>query len=164
MKTLPLLVFVIALAAVSINKKNLLKFLKICDLVVKLSQWLNLVSSINVLIKDFKEHWGGGGAVVKLIPYYGKHVRLVWVLTYVVLLLLQSQNPDPHVTVRPSGSVTTGGICSHQSDCADELCCVHTGLTGKRRKRLFFDGLFDHHGVCQPYRALVRWYRQAPDL
>ncbi|XP_022300464.2 uncharacterized protein LOC111108717 [Crassostrea virginica] len=72
-----------------------------------------------------------------------------------VIALAASQNPDPHVTVRPSGSVTTGGICSHQSDCADELCCVHTGLTGKRRKRLFFDGLFDHdHGVCQPYRAL----------
>ena len=94
-----------------------------------------------------------------ILSMYQLSTNVTFVLLLLYIILLQSQNPDPHVTVRPSGSVTTGGICSHQSDCADELCCVHTGLTGKRRKRLFFDGLFDHHGVCQPYRALVRRYR-----
>lgn len=72
-----------------------------------------------------------------------------------VVALAASQSPDPSVTVRPSGSVTSGGTCSHQSDCEDSLCCVHSSFIGKRRKRLFLDGLFNHdHGTCKPHRKL----------
>ncbi|XP_052676768.1 uncharacterized protein LOC128158100 [Crassostrea angulata] len=70
-----------------------------------------------------------------------------------VVALAVSQSYDPSVTVRAPGSVTSGRTCSHQSDCEDSLCCVHSSFIGKRRKLLFLDGRF-FAGTCKPHRKL----------
>ncbi|XP_069141287.1 uncharacterized protein [Argopecten irradians] len=64
-------------------------------------------------------------------------------------------------TLKPAGSVALNGVCSHQSDCAKDLCCVHGGFGIGKKKRFFLDGtggtIFgnDHdHGVCHPARVL----------